>query len=88
MLCVGCISQNNGVEQGKGVGFGVEDGKNRMVLKDCLSEGNKIGYEVGATPGANNIATIHNCCSLNDITKVVNNGTLSVENGDEILPTD
>ena len=79
LFCINCIASKN-LNETSGYGFGVHGAYNCLVLKDCISIENKVGYY--CTDTTNQIKLI-NCKSLNDLTIkspvgnfIVNNGSL------------
>ena len=71
VYCVGCVTENNSVS-----GYLVEGSNNKMILNNCKSIGNAVGYQATS----NNEMILIDCGTLNDRTIKTGSGTITIKN--------
>lgn len=77
LLCFNCVSENNQRGSSNKAGYLTESNNNRMILVNCKSIGNHIGYYC---TGGTLMAAI-DCTSLSDDIVKTGGGTLTVQTG-------
>lgn len=92
MLCYGCVAESNYIPSSnnnthslitgtEGSGFHVSGNINKMILIDCISISNEIGYRTDTSA----IAKLVNCSSKDDTTKKVLGDTSVIDNTELVV---